>query len=244
MKRLLAIALFVTFSVAVHAQWNVSADVSFSSTSYSYNRQGLDAFNSNLPSGMEAQFNPHIGYAFNGVFEMGVELGIGNLKYSYADGCYDPLVDAWKQMSADDKTMLTFSASLYASFCCVNFGRLTLRAEVAGGYGYGFGKLVHTEFHASDGWEIATAADVQRHLLFAQVVPVFNYAFNNHFSMDVYLNIFSASVNRFVDKQWAPRNTSDIGESMLESVTATTDFGVGMNALNTNLLSLGFRYSF
>lgn len=244
MKKLLAVVSLVALSIAAHAQWNISADLSFSSTNYSYNRQGLEAFNSNLPSGMKAMFNPHFGYVFNDIFEMGVELGIGNLKYSYADGYYDPIGDAWQQMSADDETMLTFSASLYASFCCARFGRLTLHAEVSAGYGYGFGKLAHTEFHASDNWKITTVADVQRQLLYAEVVPVFRYAFNSHISMDVSLNIVSAAVCRIVDKQWTPYNPDDIYESSLESVTTTTDFGVGMNALNTNLLSIGFCYLF
>ena len=244
LNRALAIGCWLLVSSVLPAQVNLSFDVGYGNRGYRYVEKDINAFDGGLPRGQSCYFAPRIGFVLSDDVTVGVQLGAEYSSYDFVEGFYNTEKLGWQQSATVNQTMLRTSARAFLRLRCLGDGRLSLHVELSGGYGLGWGWDKRTEFRATDGWNLEMQRQVTEQRLCMQVVPVMNYAFSSHVGMDVYLNLVALTFSSTVTEQW-PYSIKDyppVEES--ESKTTVQEFNVGMNALNTNLLTVGFSYIF
>ena len=244
MKKFLTLGCMLAVASILSAQVNLSLDVGYGNRDYDYSVQGLSAYDSSLPRGQSVYFAPRVGYTFERGVGIGVQLGVGYSHYQYLDGFYDPTAQEWRQSAEVDATLLTTSARAYLRVQCVEVGRLTLHVEVSGSYSLGWGYDERTEVRVNDYWKVEMVRNLTERAFYAQAVPVFNYALGKHFGVDLYLNLAALTFSSTTTAQWpyVIKNTDPVEAP--ETKTTIRDFNVGVNALNTRLLTLGFCYTF
>ena len=244
MKRFLIIGCMLVAAAIASAQVNLSLDVGYGNRDYDYTAQGLSAYDGGLPRGQSVFIAPRVGYSFGSGVGIGVQLGVGYSSYQYLDGFFDPTAQEWRQSAEVDATLLTSSAKAYLRVRCVDAGRLSLHVEVSGSYSLGWGKDARTEVRVNDYWKVEMVRSLTERAFYAQAVPVFNYVLGKHFGVDLYLNLAALTFSSTTTEQWpyVIKNTEP-GEAP-ETKTTVRDFNVGLNALNTRLLTLGFCYTF
>lgn len=244
MRRFVLFSFYLLVFGLLRAQVNVGLDVGYGNKGYSYTKQGLGAYNKDLPKGQSAYLAPRVGYVWGEVVSVGVQLGAEYSSFDYADGYYDPIGLSWLQSAATNETMFTASARAYLRLRCAGSGRLSLHVEISGIYSLGWGKDTKTEYRSTDGWDVTMFSRLYERQLCAQVLPVINYAFNNHVSMDVYLNLAAVTFASTTTTQW-PYVVKDMAAwGDPESVTSQQEFNAGFNSLNASLLTVGFGYTF
>ena len=219
-------------------------DLGYGNKGYSFMERGLLAFDGELPKGQEGYFAPKLGFAVSDEVSAGVRLGVRYGSYSFAEGYFNPEVHGWQQSALTAETLLAVSAGAYLRIRCVNMGRLGLHIEVMGSYGLGWGQDERTEYKASDSWEVEMTRKTTQRYMNLQVVPVATYALGEHVGVDLYLNLASISFCTTTLLRW-PYHMKD-GTTDIDplSKTVTQEFSIGLNAQNTSLLSIGFRYAF
>ena len=244
MKRLLVFGSYLLLFTFAWAQVNLSMDLGYGNKGYSYSEKGIDAYNGSLPKGQSCYFAPRIGYVLNDEVSMGIRLGVSYSSYDFADGLYDSERLGWQQLSATTQTMLTAKAGAYLRIRCLDAGRLSLHAEIMGSYVMGWGWDQKTEYRATDGWDLKMTSRLAQRSVGVQVVPVANYALGEHVGMDVYLNLAAITFSSTTTSQWPYSIKEYPPVEEPESTTVSQVFDVGVNTLNTSLLTLGFSYTF
>ena len=226
------------------AQVTLSLDLGYSNKGYSYASKGLNAFNGSLPKGQECYLAPRISFALTDGVSLGIQLGAGYSSYDYAEGFYAPTTSGWRQSAAVNQTMLTTSAGAYLRLRCASIDNLSMHIEIAGSYGLGWGWDQRTEYRASDGSDVDMKRRHTEQSLCIQVVPVATYAFSDHVGMDVHLNLAALSFVSTTISQWPYGIKGWPVADAPESKTVEQEFSIGVNALNTSLLTIGFGYTF
>ena len=243
-KRILLFCVYFLVFAFAWAQVEVSVDLGYSNRGYNYSEKGLEAYDGTLPKGQSCYFAPRVGYWFGEQFGMGVRLGVGYSRDGYVDGYYDPVTVGWRQSARRNCDLLEVSGGMYMRFCCLRSGRLGLYAEVSGGYGWGWGWDMRTEYSAIDGSDLVSRRSTTRRSWSAQVLPVFNYELGKQVGFDVCLNFAALTIGSRTTTCW-PFEVAG-GGSVDEPVSETTEgvFSVGVNMLNTNVVTLGFVFKF
>ena len=236
-------ALMLSFVGTASAQFGISLDLAYSRTGYSFIKSGLSSHNETLPVGQSFQCAPRIGYRFGEFFECGVDLGIANSINTYTAVIYDADVAQWVESSLLQNTMMTANAGGYLRFLIHDFGHFSFHAELCGGYLMGWGKERTTEYESHSGFEINTHIDLRQRQFYAKVVPVFNYSFPNHFSMDVYMDFASLVYTHNTAIRYTQATGSNTSTD-IDTETVTDDLAMGLHTLNTSIITLGFSYSF
>lgn len=244
MKKTFVICCLLLVTSVLDAQVYVSFDVGYGNKGYSYVEQGSFAFNGDLPKGWDCYFAPKVGFAVSDEVSVGVQLGAGYSSYEYATGFYDPVQQGWAKSAEVVSDVLSATAKAFLRLRCVGSGRLSLHVEIAGGYGMGWGWDKKTEYRATDSWDIDMKRQMKERRLFAQVVPVANYAFSEHVGLDVYLNLVALTFGSTITERWRYGIKGYAADELPETRTKVQEFQVGVNALNTQLLTVGFNYRF
>lgn len=242
--RVLAMACLLLPASSLLAQVSVSVDVGYGNKGYTYQSKGINAFDGSLPRGHSYYFAPRIGFLVSDGLRMGVQLGASYSSYDYVDGFFDSERLVWKQSSLLKQTVTTASATAFVRFRCLSEGQLSLHLEVSGTYGLGWGQDNKTEYRITDGSELDMQRQLKQRRLVAQVVPVLCYSFNKHIEMDVYLNLAALSFSNITTKQWPYiiKNYTPAEDS--ETTNTQQEFNIGVNALNSSSLTVGFGYTF
>ena len=244
MKRLIFIVVALSICCALHAQVGVTADLSFGCDKYSFTRGGVNAFDKTLPQGSSFRFSPRVSYGLKDGVEVGLQLGVGHSVYSYTDGFYDPIAELWRQSQVRKLSQLDLSAGAFVRGQIATFGNLTLHLELLASYGRSYGNVTTTEYDATSMWEVVVSQRCNTGRFDVMVTPVIHYALTEHVGMDAYINALSLSYSRARQTLFGREVPQSYQDPEVSSETVTSHFGVGLNALNTSLITLGVGYSF
>ena len=247
LRRLFGIILLMFFALTASAQWTLSADLSYSSSNYNYTRGSIPAFNSELPKGHTFAVSPRVGYVLSDIYEAGLQLSYVTDDYEYTHGYYVDDKREWLVDAVTDKSFITFGASAYLRATCCRHGALSACFEFVAGYAFGYGGDYVTSYSASNGREINSRYDKRGSQFSFQVVPVLNYAFNAHISLDAYINALSLCYLRNATTTFCngiDMDGYDIPDPQVYDKTVTSQFDLGLHALNTSLVTLGIGYQF
>lgn len=226
------------------AQVEVSMDLGYGNKGYSYMERGVLAFDGELPKGQEGYFAPKVGFIVSDGVSAGVRLEARYGEYDFAEGYFNPELQGWQQSALTTETMLAVVAGVYLRIRCADRGRLSLHVELMGSYGLGWGQDERTEFKASDSWEVNMTRKTAQRCVNVRVVPVATYALGEHVGVDLYLNLAAISFCTTTLSRWPYRMKDGTTDNDPLSKTVTKVFDIGLNALNTSFLSMGFRYVF
>lgn len=246
MRKISLLFLLLALSMAVSAQVVVGTNLNYSSSSYTFTKEGVTAFNNQLPQGWSAEFSPRVGFSIHDNVVIGFDLGFSHSNYEYTDGFYNSSNLEWEQTAVDGNALTNISAGLFLRKHIHSWGSLSLHAELCGALALGLGTRTRTEY-STDPWgepeDVVTSHD-QRVIQFTlRVVPVFNYSFGNHFSMDAYMDFASLALVHAATDLYKEKSTT-APNPLLDSHTVTTDLTLGLRTLSTRLLTLGFTYQF
>lgn len=249
MKRFGLIILLLGIGLMAHAQWGISANLSYGTKGYQHTQGGLASFDNTLPKGHEFNFSPRLGFSINGAVELGIDLGIGNSNYTYSNGIYNPNNETYFESPKTTYSLFTYSAGGYLRVRVGDWGKLTLHLEASAGYRYGLGVITNVEQRAHPSYgsseTITTVKALVINQMYATITPVFNYSLGKHASLDAYLNFASLMFDRTHSCNYSDYYSNrGIEDKYLESETTTHEFNIGLQALTTSLISLGFSYIF
>ena len=244
MVRAFAIGCLLLVSSVTMAQVDLSVDLSYGNKGYSYMERGLHAFNGELPKGQECYLAPRVGFTVSEGVSVGVRLAARYSSYDFAEGYFDPEVYGWQRSALTTETMVAASAGAYLRIRCANMGRLSLHVEVIGSYGLGWGQDVRKEYRAVDGWEMEMTRRAAQRCVSVQVVPVASYTLGDRVSVDWFLNLAAVTFGSTTVSRWPYRIENGIADEDPESKTVTREFAIGLNSLNTSLITMGVRYCF
>lgn len=246
MKKTSALLLLLCLFAVAKAQLSVSTNLSYNNSNYSYSEKGQAAFDRTLPQGFSLAFAPRVGYTFANHLTLGIDLGFGYSDIAHTDGFYNPNTMEWEQSELQQEVVLDANAGLFVRKRLFAWGSLSLHAEGGIGYGMGFGTHTLTQY-AYNSWgvldRVVTSHKVRTGRFALQLVPVFNYAFSRHFSMDAYLDFASLVFTSETRTLFGEKSELSDG-SQVYSHTVTNDFNIGVRSLTTRLLTLGFSYTF
>lgn len=243
-KHLLLLSSYLIVLTSLAAQVTMSLDVGYGNKGYDYKWQGLPAYDGRLPRGQSCYLAPRVGYRFSDEVCLGVQLGAGYSSFDYEEGYYDPLSSAWKQTATTNSSMLNAMAKGYLRLRCFGTGNLSLHVELSGAYGMGWGWDTRNEPKALDNSDLTMKRRQTERSLCAQVVPVANYAVSDHWGVDLYLNLAALTFVSTTVEKW-PYGVAGVATAdQPETETTTQTFDIGLNALNTSLLTIGFGYTF
>lgn len=243
-KKLGAIVCGMLCSAVLMAQTSVSLDVGYGNQGYSYMEQEMPAYDGSLPRGQSCYLAPRLGYTWANGVGMGLQLGVGYSSLHYAEGYYDPIVGAWQQSGTTTNDLFSVTASAYLRVRCYAVGSLSLHMELSGSYGMGWGNDIRNERSAIDASYITMRRHTEERSIRARLLPVICYAFGDHVDVDLYLNIMALAFDSTTTDRWpyAVGNMPEVDTP--QSTTTEQGFNIGLNALNTSMLTLGFRYNF
>lgn len=244
MRKLALFSFYFLLFGLLHAQVYLSLDMGYGNKGYGYSEQGVPAYDGSLPKGQSCYIAPEVGYAFNDYVAMGLQLGMDYSAFNYAEGFYDPIEATWQRSATLNSRILTAVARGYLRLCCFTTGNWSLHAEIACSYSMGWGWDTRNEIRALNDTEMRMKRDRTDRSFGVEVVPVASYAISHHVGVDFYLNLASLNFISTTTTLW-PYNVGGMAASKKpESETTTQDFNVGINTLNTNLLTIGFYYMF
>ncbi len=244
MKRLLFLVTYLLVFVLAQAQLALSVDVGYGNQGYSYRWQGLPAYDGSLPRGQNCYLAPRVGYQFGDEVSIGLQLGAGYSDFDYEEGYYDPLSSAWQRSATTNSSMLNATAKGYLRLRLFGTSSLSLHVELSGAYGMGWGWETRVESKATADMDLRMKRHRTERSICAQVVPVAYYALNDHWGVDLYLNLAALTFVSTTVEKWPFGVMGMETAQQPESETTTQTFDIGVNALNTRLLTIGFGYRF
>lgn len=246
MKKTLAVVLLLCFCTAGRSQFVIGGDLGFSGRDYSYTQDGLTAYDNSLPHGWAVAIAPRVGYAFGDQWTLGVRLGFGYSDYVHSDGFYNPNLMEWELSERQRQVEIDVDAGIWVRRRLLAWGALSFHVETNIGYGQGFGTRTLTQFTLNN-WNfsdrVVTSRDTRTGRLTLTLVPVFNYAFGSHFSMDAYLDFASLAFIRKSTTIYGEKSQLGNGDKV-HSHTVTYDVDLGIHSLSSRLLTIGFNYRF
>lgn len=229
----------LAFSIS-HGQVSVSADVSFSSESFSHEEAGATAFDKTLPRGSSFSFSPRVGYELRDGVTVGLQLGFSRSSYTYTDGFYDPVAERWTQSQVREVSDLCVSGGAFLRARVLTVGKFDIAVELLASYGRSFDEVTTTEYEAHTSWDVTMSDRYRGGRIDVSLTPVVSYAITKHLGVDAYVSLLSLQYNRECVKKIGDETVG--GE--VKSKTTTSHFGAGAKGLSAGLLTLGVSYSF
>ncbi len=245
MRHLLILGTYLMLLTSLAAQVSLSLDMGYGNKGYRYSEQGLGAYDGSLPEGQSCHIVAKAGCLVSDNVALGIQLGIGYSSYNYAQGYYNPTTAAWQRSATLNSRMLTATGGGYMRIRCFTVGHWILHAEIVGAYRMGWGRDISNEVRALNGTEMRITRLSTERALCAQVVPVASYAISHHVGVDFYLNLAALTFTSTTTQLWPyGTGTSSADGTPPERETTAQHFDVGINTLNTSLLTIGFSYTF
>jgi len=236
MKKALLFFAVVAFAFTANAQVVLSGNLTINTSAYgeSFDGKTYETDFSNVDH-FGFVFNPKVGYQINNKFIVGAYLG-----YAY-DGyvAYTPQADPSKIATETTDNEGAFSFGLFGRMNFCTLGSFSFFGELSTGFAVGVTQTVIN--NKVSGVE----TKLPEHDFFnfkIQVIPGFNYAFNEHFSADLYLNIIGL---RFATSAESYKNAAD-----KEIVKADAHFGLACDLMGNTLhdymsaITIGVNYKF
>lgn len=214
MKKILLTLALAAFAMTANAQWVLGGNIG---VAHSNNHTTDYAFGGNASTNISIM--PKIGYWLNDDMQLGIQLGyVQNYTRTYgtADDVY----------TSNTGSALAFTP--YFRYNVANWKNFTVFCEAQlnltlGLESHGYNSVTETTTDAGDSYTSFGLA----------VIPGLNYAFTDHISMDIYVNLLALYANFYSDDN-----------------TGAHDWGLGLNmdpqTVNAHLnnFSIGFNYSF
>ncbi|MBQ0015864.1 MAG: hypothetical protein KBT04_02635 [Bacteroidales bacterium] len=274
MKKVLFTIAAVALAVAANAQFVVGSNLMFSRTSNSnelngtevYSQDNLTSFvfnrngNAQVVGGepftstfTNLQFTPHVGYCFNDKLEAGIYFGYSttNQKTPFNEDEYFA-----KYISNE------FDGGLYFRYSYAQLGKFKFFAQLYAGFYTTQSKLKYNREDLGEDeitWEHATIGGINLSQninktfgIEAQITPGLEYAINDHFMVNLYLNFLTLG---FYTSTTTYKVEDMITNELNETKLRTTDFGLRIRSTQynpgdftlqdiLNNIGFGIRYKF
>lgn len=243
-KKSLFCLFFLTSLVFTNAQVTIGTDLCYGKSGYTFFKQGIFSYNSELPKGSHFEVAPKIGFGITDNIVIGVVLGYSTSTYSYSEGIFNVDNQIWNLSAQLKQEMSLFHAGGFFRYKVHEFGNLSINAEVSATYSKGLGKNHRIEYAANQYNEAMDFCnDITEDIIQFQVVPLFIYDFGNHFSMDLYLNFASLvyTNNHVAESGLYRKGYSKPAKGTDET---THNIELGLYSRNSSLMALGFNYTF
>lgn len=225
MKKALLFFAVVAFAFTANAQFFVGGNLGLhrdaSGAAYDGKTYGAKDVN------FDFTFAPKVGYQINDAFQVGAKFlwnRFDALSYSAL------LTDDYKVDYKDNHYINMFGFGIFARYNVYNTGSLTVFCEAD--LSMLFGTWKNSRTYVDGEGADATVDGAKTTTFGVGITPGLNYAFNEHFSMDLYLDLLGISYSKY-------------------SVKAATDDKYVKNTREFNLLSeqngilsIGFNYIF
>ena len=245
MKRFLVLGSYLLVLTTLAAQVNLSLDLGYSNKSYRCSVYQAEAYDGSLPKGMSCQIAPRLGFQINDDVAVGIQLGMLFSDYDYTEGFYNSEYEEWQRTATTSNRMIAAMARGYMRIRCFTVGDWSLHAEIAGEYSRGWGRENRSEVRFQSSSEVVRLRHTTSHTFCAQVLPVASYSVSRRVEVDLYLNLAAVTYTSTTTELWPSYTSGSATEEVFpEKTTTTHDFDIGLNSLNTSLISIGFRYVF
>lgn len=240
-KKLFVAIMLVVMTFSVSAQVFLSGNVGYNYKNFSRSL----GFDVSQPSGFRTEATLQLGYAFSEAVRAGICFGVGYDNYHYYNGFYNPSIFRQDTIAIINEDNLTFSGSAFLRTRIANVGNLSFHLEFSLGFASGRGLKERVERTADAFYEDVTINYPTNTRTFAaQMVPVLNYAFTPHWSMDIYVDILTLSYRRvttIVGKGQEKGYSNGIVEDYR---TTEKSFDLEYKHLKGSLVSVGLCYTF
>lgn len=238
MRRLLLIVLTLTLSHAAMGQLLLSGSVGYEHKSSGYTQRSIEAYDGTLPEGDLFTVSACVGFGIGDRVEVGIKPSATWSLYIYKTGEYSDKTKKWEMLSQLKKDWLLYSVAPYFRLRVLHIGDLSLCAELTADISWGEGSSETTEYSANDGSEIVMNIDTNYRRWGILLAPVVNYRFNDHWSVNLYLNMLTLGYSSTREE------IKLINSDKEDHATTTSDFGVSVAADKGTLLSVGLTYKF
>lgn len=228
-KIFLTLAVVAAISVC-NAQFYMGANFGANYSNGTTKITGLDEYNT--PSTFNFTIAPKFGYQINDDMLVGVILGYG-LSQTITEHT-DALAEAtdYKSVSTNNSWYVT----PFFRYSFAHFNNFSLFAEAQINVNGGWGKTKTTYTLPILGAQSNTYDNPDILGFGIAIVPGLNYAFNDHFNMDLYMDLFELYYNH--------TQTTTNPDASNEIVNQTNNCGIGLYSLPQSYFKVGFNYIF
>lgn len=243
MRKICLSTLLLLLVLPASAQVFLSGNASFNLSGFSRSI----GFDDTKPKGIAYSVQPRVGYHFSPIFQAGVTLGFSNQKYTFTKGLFDPLYKQWRTTLVTDRTLMAFGGGLFARLRCISFGNLVASLELSAAYRHGLGSTDKTEYTISTDEPFLIKTPYTLDEIAVRLVPVLSYSLDDHITLDAYIDLLSLAYTYTSQRQYKMYEVNDYGpnpEPTTDYVSAASDLLLGIQSASSQLLSLGFSYTF
>ena len=225
MKKALLFFAVVAFAFTANAQFFVGGNLGLhrDATGAAYDGKTYGDKTVNF----DFTFAPKVGYQINDAFQVGAKFlwdRSDALSYSAL------LTDDYKVDYKDNHYINMFGFGIFARYNVYNAGSLTVFCEAD--LSMLFGTWKNSRTYVDGEGADATVDGAKATTFGVGITPGLNYAFNEHFSMDLYLDLLGISYSKYSAKS----ATDD------KYVANTREFN--LLSEQNGILSIGFNYKF
>lgn len=247
MKKLWAIVLLLGSLACAQAQLTLSADVWTTVQGRSFSKQNLAAVSPDYPNVTHFVVSPRMGFDLGQRMQLGIAIGYAYDAQSSLDGFYDSTNGQWQVTDSLSSLTHSFSAGLYLRCRVGSFGHFTFHLEPQLTYSMGLGveRAKRQYANYNDMW-MTHARNVEQQVLSVGVVPVLEYTFDQHLSLDLVMDFAALRYQHSQTSRsglYTVSNYSKPNPRPDESVTEDS-FDIGLHFRSTQLLSIGLNYHF
>lgn len=250
MKKLYAILLLLVSLVPAQAQVTLGTDLWASFQNTSFSKQGTDALSPDAPKATSFEVSPRLGFNLGAKMQLGLAFGYAHTQQLSLDGYYDPIASSWHVTDSLHSSLNTISAGIYLRILVGESGHFRVYFEPSVTYGVGFGVdgAIREQYSTITGmpepWS-DFCRNVGENVLSLGVVPVVQYQFDSHFSLDLTLNFAALRYQHRQTTRSGLYIRSEVVASPQEDESFTTDtFDIGLHMRSTSLISIGLNYTF
>lgn len=237
--------------MSLQAQVTLGADFWVAYQGSSFIKQGYEAFNPDAPKITSFSVSPRVGFGMGENMQLGLAVGYSRTQQQSLSGYYDPVANIWHATDSIYSQLNTISFGLYLRYRVCSFGHIIIHFEPSLTYCLGFGNegTVSEQYSLysshSDQWT-DYCRNVSESTFSICVLPVVEYMFNDHFSLDLTLDFIAL---RYQYRQTSRsgfyvRNKYGLSSPQDDECLSSNSFALGLHSRNTSLLTIGVNYHF
>lgn len=247
MKKVFLTLALAAFAFAANAQFVVSGNLGFNRTGEKDFADGDQVYTASPQKTTNFNLSLRGGYMINEKLTVGLDFGFGmnTIKTETALAAEPTKVNT---TTWDKSPSLNFD--VFARYYCFELGKFNFFAEGSLGMSILQRNKVHTEVETPS--STTDQVNIKRNTLFVAFVPGVNYAFNEHWSMDIYFDFmgFGFRHNKWSYAEVDP--TTGLATDKYDSKNYETDNNLYLNIANgtitgngiLNNIRFGVNYAF
>lgn len=238
MKKVFLTLALAAFAFAANAQFVIGGNLGFNTTGYSNKNVNGDAYiNPAQPKDLNFNIDLKAGYQLNDKMQLGLIFGIETGRSLYET----PKATEINTVAYSQKDKhFGLDLMAYFRYNVCEFGHFTFFAEATAGIETGNTKTVYKDDPINGNETFKNTKDFAWGI---NVVPGMNYAFNDNFSMDLYLNFIGLGFNSYTRTGYIYPGEKTASTTMNEFGFNFQSSGMTIDYL-TRMVTVGFNYHF